>query len=87
MYEPRRKSSNINTVCMYHKLRAAAEPLLLAFPTSSMAEAGLGHVSAILTKQKNRLNLQNRGDLPLRFTKFQPNVNNLPVARKAHPSH
>ena len=55
--------SNINPATKYPKLRAAAEPVLLALPTSYMAEAGLSHVTAILTKQRNRLNLHSHGDL------------------------
>ena len=42
--------SNINTATKYSKLRAAAEPFLLTFPTSYIVEAGLSHVDAILTK-------------------------------------
>ena len=51
--------NNVNTAAKYPKLRAAAEPFLLQFPTSYMAEAGISHVNAILTQQRNRLNLQN----------------------------
>ena len=58
--------SNINTATKNPKLTAAAYPFLLTFPTSCMAEADISHFNAILTKQGNKLNLQNRGDL--RFT-------------------
>ena len=37
-----------------------------------MAEAGFSHVNAILTRQMNRLHRQNRGDLRLKLTNFQP---------------
>lgn len=79
--------SNINTATKYPKLRAAAEPFLLAFPTSYMVEAGFSHANAILTKQRNRLNLQTRGDLRLKLTNFKPNINSLAAAHQAHPSH
>ncbi|XP_023222959.1 SCAN domain-containing protein 3-like [Centruroides sculpturatus] len=69
--------SNNNIATKYPKLRAEAEPFLLAFPTSYVVEAGFSHANAILTKQRNRLNLENRGDLRLKLTNFQPNINNL----------
>jgi len=55
----------VNTRDRYPKLAAAAKPFLLAFPSSYMVEAGFSHVSAILSKQSNRLNLEERGDLRL----------------------
>ena len=79
--------SNINTATKYLKLRAAAEPFLLAFSTSYWSEAGLSHVNTIWTKQRNRLNLQNLCDLKLKLTNFQPSINNLSAANQAHPSH
>ncbi|KAF2349564.1 hypothetical protein FHG87_019680 [Trinorchestia longiramus] len=50
-------------------------------------EAGFSHANAILKKQRNRLNLENRGDLRLMLTKFKPNINSLAAAHQAHPSH
>ena len=79
--------SNINTATESTKLRAAVKPFSLAFPTSYMIEAGISHVKAILIKQRNRLNLQNRGDLQLNPTNFQLNINNFAAAHQAHPSH
>ena len=51
---------NVNTREKYPKLGAAAEPFLLAFPSSYMVEAGFSHINAILSKQRNRLNLEER---------------------------
>ena len=79
--------SNVNTATKYPKLRAATEPFLLAFPISYMAETGYSQVNEIFTKQRNRLNLQNLGDLRLMLTKFKPNINHLAAAHLAHPSH
>ena len=45
--------SNVSTATKYPKHRAAAEPFLLAFPTSYMVEDSFSHVNAILTKQGN----------------------------------
>jgi len=77
---------NVNTRDKYPKLAAAAEPFLLVFPSSYMVEAGFSHVSAILSKQRNRLNLEERGDLRLKLTNIQPDVNALVRAHQAHPS-
>ncbi|KAF2347273.1 hypothetical protein FHG87_021970 [Trinorchestia longiramus] len=52
-----------------------------------MVEAGFSHANAILTKQRNRLNLENRGDLRLKLNNFKPNINSLAAAHQAHPSH
>ena len=79
--------TNINTASKYPKLRARAQYFLLAFPTSYMVEAGFSHANAILTKQRNRLNLENRGDLRLKLTNFTPNINSLAAAHQVHPSH
>jgi len=78
---------NVNTRDKYPKLSAVAEPFLLAFPSSYMVEAGFSHVNAILSKQRNRLNLEEWGDLRLKLTKIQPDVNALVRAHQAHPSH
>ena len=90
MFESRSLSDfwyNVNTRDKYRKLAAAAEPFLLVFPSSCMMEAGFSHVDEILSKQRNRLNLEERGDLRLKLTNIQPNANALVRAHQAHPSH
>jgi hypothetical protein len=72
---------------MYPKLAVAADPFLLAFHSSYMVEAGFSHVNAILSKQRNHLNLEEWGDLRLKLTNTQPDVNALVRAHQAHPSH
>ncbi|KAF2368869.1 hypothetical protein FHG87_000376 [Trinorchestia longiramus] len=52
-----------------------------------MVEAGFSHANAFLTKQRNKLNLENRGDLRLKLANFKPNINSLAAAHQAHPSH
>jgi len=79
--------SNGNTATKYPKLSATVEPFLLAFPSSYMVEAGFSHANAVLTKQRNRLNLEERGDLRLKLTNLQPNINALADAHQTHPSH
>jgi hypothetical protein len=78
---------NVNTRDKYPKLATAAEPFILAFPSSHMVEAGFSHVSAVLSKQRNRLNLEERGDLRLKLTNIQPDVKALVRAHQAHPWH
>lgn len=58
---------SVNTVVKYPRLCAVVEPFLLYFPSSNIVEAGFNHVSAILTKQRNRLNLEEHGDLRLKL--------------------
>ena len=65
----------------------SSRTILTCIRTSYMAEAGLSHVNAILTKQKKRLNLQNRGNLRLKLTMFQPIINNLAAVHQSHPPH
>lgn len=71
----------------YPKLVVATEPFLLAFPSSYMVEAGFSHANAILSKQRNRLNLEERGDLRLKLTNIQPDINALIRDHHTHPSH
>jgi len=52
-----------------------------------MMEAGFSHVNAIPSKQRNRFNLEERGDLKLKLTNIQPDVNALVYANQAHPSY
>ncbi|KRZ66133.1 SCAN domain-containing protein 3 [Trichinella papuae] len=79
--------SNVNITTKYPKLSAAAQTFLLAFPSSNLVEAGFSHVNGILSKQRNRLNLEMRGDLRLKLTNFQPNIIALAAAHQTHPSH
>ena len=50
--------SNVTINNKYPRLSAAVEPLLLAFPSSYMVEAGFSHANSILTKERNRINLE-----------------------------
>ena len=79
--------NNINTANKCPKLRAAAKPFLLAFPTLCMVKADFSYMNTILTKHRNRLCLQNRGDFRQNLTNFQPNIDNLAAVHQAHPSH
>lgn len=78
---------NENNVAKYPQLCAVFKPFLLAFPSSYMVEAGFSHVNAVLTKQRSRLNLEERGDPRLKLSNLQPNISVLVEAHQAHPSH
>ena len=79
--------TNVNIWDKYPKLAAEAEAFLLAFSSSYMLEVGFSHVNAILSKQCNRLKLEERCDLRLNLTNILPDVNALFHAHQSHPSH
>ncbi len=59
----------------------------IAFPTSYLVERGFSAVSRLLTKQRNKLNITERGDLRLFLTNLHPDVDSLMAMYQAHPSH
>ena len=61
--------------------------LVIAFPTSYLVECGISAVAQLLSEQRNRLQLTERGDLRLLLSDFQPDVEKLISLHKAHPSH
>ena len=63
---------NANTATKYPKLSAEVEPFSLAFPRSHMVKASFSHLNAVLTKQRNRPNMEERGDLRPKLTSLQP---------------
>ena len=83
--DPREFWIKKNTIAKYPQLCAVVEPFLLAFPSSYLVEAGFSHANAILTKQRSRMNLEERGDLLLKLTNLQPNISVLVEAHQAHP--
>ena len=79
--------SNVNTVTKCSKLITAVESFLLTFLSSYIVEAGFSHADVVLTKQRNRLNLEERCDLRLKLTNLQLNINTLSDAHLTHPFH
>ena len=79
--------TNINIMQKYVKLYEIAQPFMLTFPSSYMVEAGFSHVNSTLTKYRNKLNVEFRGDLRLKLTNFEPNIANLAKKHQAQPSH
>jgi hypothetical protein len=61
--------------------------LLLAFPTSYLVERGFSAVIQLISKQRNRLQVCERGDLRLLLSDIKPDVGKLVSGHQAHPSH
>ena len=59
----------------------------IAFPTSYLVERGFSAVAFLLSKQRNRLRITERGDLRLLLSEFQPDVEKLISLHQVHPSH
>jgi hypothetical protein len=51
-----------------------AKLLYIAFPSSYLVERGFSAVNCILVKNRNRLDVVNRGDLRLFLSKFTPDI-------------
>ena len=59
----------------------------IAFPTSYLVERGFSAVSRLLTKQRNKLNITEQGNLRLLLTNLYPDVDGLIAMNQAHPTH
>ena len=59
----------------------------IAFPTSYQVERGFSAVSRLLTKQRNKLHISERGDLRLLLINLHPDFDSLIAMHQAHPSH
>ena len=70
----------------YPMLWQEAKLLLLAFPSTYLVETGLSTVQDILTKPRNKLRICETGDLRLRLTKIQPDVEKLAEAHQTQGS-
>ena len=77
---------NANTATKYPKLSAEVEPFSLAFPRSHMVKASFSHLNAVLTKQRNRPNVEERGDLPLNSPVPKNMSVFLLITHQVHPS-
>ncbi|KAK9396847.1 hypothetical protein NXF25_020208 [Crotalus adamanteus] len=61
--------------------------LLIPFPTSYLVESGFSAVNHIMTKERNRLNISERGDLCLFLTKIEPDIQYLVSQHQPQGSH
>lgn len=71
----------------YPSLWNKVKMYFIAFPTSYLVERGFSAVTQLLSKQRNRLKITERGDLRLLLSAFQPDVEKLISLHQAHPSH
>lgn len=71
----------------YPALWSVVKKLLVAFPTSYLAERGFSVVAHLLSKQRNRLEIVKCGDLRLRLSDFKPDIVTILSRHQAHPSH
>jgi len=73
-------------VC-YPVLWNKVQLLLVAFPTSCLVERGFSAVALLLSKQRNRLKITERGDLRLLLSQSEPDVEKLICLHRPLPSH
>ena len=71
----------------YRTLWKDIKLFFIAFPTSYLVERRLSAVARLLTKQRNKPNITERGDLRLLLTNLHPDVDSLIAMHQAHPSH
>lgn len=64
-----------------------AHHMLLPFPTTYLVESGFSVMNDILTKKRSRLDVTKRGDLRLRLTNLNPNIDELAKTHQAQGSH
>ena len=66
--------TNFATVNKFPNLWQVAKLLVLALPTSYLVERGFSEVVELLTKERNRLDISQCGDLRLLLTYMKPDV-------------
>jgi hypothetical protein len=71
----------------YPSLWGVVKELLVAFRTSYLVERGFSVVMQILSRQSNRLQITQRGDLRLLLHDIKPDIGKLVPLHQARPSH
>lgn len=72
---------------LYPQLWNAVKLLIIAFPTSYLVEKGFSAVVQLVTKQRNRLEISERGDLRLCLSNIEPDIVKLMQSHQAQGSH
>ncbi|GFR09204.1 uncharacterized protein TNCT_523721 [Trichonephila clavata] len=72
---------------LYPKMWENMKNILIQFPTSYLVESGFSAVNNIMSKQRNRLNITERGDLRSFLTKIEPDINEIISKHQAQGSH
>ncbi|CAH1100317.1 unnamed protein product [Psylliodes chrysocephalus] len=76
-----------STLKQYSVLWNIAQKYLIAFPSSYLVEKGFSVVTNILTKQRNRLKINEREDLRLQLINIEPDLARFVESHQVHPSH
>ena len=71
----------------YPNLWKAVKIFFKAFPSTYMAERGFNSMTQLLSKQRNDLKIEKRGDLRMYLSNLEPNVNALAKSHQAQGSH
>jgi len=71
----------------YPQLWQQVKLLLLSFPSTYLVEKRFSVVVQLLTKQRNRLDICNKGDLRLALTNIKPDIVKLAATHQAQGSH
>lgn len=61
--------------------------IILCFPSSYLVETGFSAVNKILTKERNKLDISKRGDIRLKLTKIEPNIEEIMENHQSQGSH
>lgn len=72
---------------LYPILWSKMQILMLAFPSTYLVEFGFSIVVNLVTKQRNRLNVIERGDLRLALTNIKPDIHKIASKHQAQGSH
>ncbi|XP_064116945.1 zinc finger BED domain-containing protein 5-like [Macrobrachium nipponense] len=79
--------TNVNIINKYPKLSGKVLPFLLSFPSSYITEAGFIHLSTLMTRERNEVNLEKCGELRLKLTSLTTNINTILKHHQANPSY
>jgi hypothetical protein len=69
----------------YPSLWGVVKKLLIAFPTSYLADHGFSVVMQLLLKQRKRLQITQHGDLGFLLSDIKPDIGKLVSLHQAHP--
>lgn len=72
---------------LYPGLWQVVRKMFLAFPSSYLVERGFSAITNLITKKRNKLDIESRGDLRLFLTKMAPDIQQLAASHQVHPSH
>ena len=76
------KKAKTNSFAFIHaKTWIKAKLFVLAFPSSYLVQTGFSAVNHVLTKNRNKLDVAQRGNLKLLLSNIKPDILKLPVAK------